>query len=72
MSTFPQPPVDPPDPPMECTWCDGGLVVAVGSIISPGGEIHSMELWAGDEIEIECPHCDGTGDEPPFDNPNVP
>ena len=49
----------------DCSWCKGTTKVAVNSVISPeGGEIHSLAEWAGDEIEIECPHCDGLGYEP--------
>ena len=67
-----EPLVDPPGV-MLCTWCDGNRLVAVGSIISPGGEIRSMIAWAGNELEVGCPHCDGTGDEPdPMDDPRIP
>ena len=50
-------PKDPDTP--ECSWCDGTLMVEVGSIIDVGGENRAFELY---ELpipapEIECPRC---------------
>ena len=74
--TLPQPPVAPPDPPMECTWCDGSTHVWVDSVETVDGSIEKLPRRFGnlqDAYQIDCPHCEGAGDEPPTDdNPNVP
>lgn len=72
MEHFPQPPVDPPDPPMECTWCQGFAVVAVATIVTADGTVKNTDAWHGNELEIPCPHCDGTGEEPAPDDPRTP
>lgn len=61
MEHFPQPSVDPPDPPMECSRCDGDTFVA-------------NEDYYPENKAMECPHCDGTGEEPapdPLDDPRL-
>ena len=63
----------PPEPGFECTWCDGGGKVAVISFIDCRGYIKHISPDYGPEID--CPHCDGTGDEPEldeYDNPRIP
>ena len=60
--TTPQPPVDPPDLPLTCTWCEGNLVLSVISFIDSRGRIKHISPDYGPEIE--CPHCHGCGNEP--------
>ena len=74
---FPQPPLEPPDPPLECRWCDGGQCkVAVHSILDVAGQVQTVwSLPNATGIEVDCPRCDGTGNEPPadpLDDPRIP
>ena len=71
---FPQPPIDPPDQPAECLWCDGTLIVTVAAISDCVGAPHTITGNLRD-LQIECPRCDGSGNEPPadpLDDPRIP
>jgi len=73
---FPQPPIEPPEVP-PCLWCDGQCSVDVHSVTDVDGKIHNIEpsRWGEVPTEIDCPHCDGTGNEPPpdpMDDPRIP
>ena len=73
---FPQPPLEPPDPPLECRWCDGQCRVTVHAILDVGNEVQTVwSLPNATGIEVDCPRCDGTGNEPPadpLDDPRIP
>ncbi len=74
---FPQPPIDPPDQPLECRWCDGQCKVEVHSVIDVDGKVQRLGPFSYNTVapEIDCPHCDGTGNEPPpdpMDDPRIP
>ena len=47
-------PKDPPTP--ECSWCDGTLMVEVGSVIDVGGKRHRLPDY-GNNMAVECPRC---------------
>ena len=76
MPRFPQPPIDPPDPPLECRWCDGQCRVSVHAVLDVVGQVQSVwSLPNATSIEVGCPRCDGTGAEPPadpLDDPRIP
>ena len=68
---FPQPPTEPPDEPPVCLWCDGQCTVEVHSVTDVGGKVHRLQVH---EV-VDCPRCDGTGNEPPpdpMDDPRIP
>ena len=73
---FPQPPIEPPDEPPACTWCDGQGEVTVDAILDVCNQIHRVwSLPNATSIEVACPRCDGTGAEPPpdpMDDPRIP
>lgn len=61
----------PPDPPMECSWCDGHSTIELGSITKRTG----ATIVLAEGTVMDCPRCEGTGDEPklgPEDDPRVP
>jgi len=60
--TMYRPAIDPPEPAQECTWCDGNLVLPVASVLLPSGQVTNTLDWDG--MEAQCPHCQGTGEEP--------
>ena len=77
MPRSPQPPIDPPDEPAVCLWCDGQCTVEVHSVTDVDGKVRNIEpsRWGAVPAEIACPHCDGTGNEPPpdpLDDPRIP
>ena len=77
MPRFPQPPIEPPDEPALCQWCDGQCKVEVHSVIDVDGKTQRVGpfRWNAVVPEIDCPHCDGTGAEPPSDpsdDPRIP
>jgi hypothetical protein len=68
---FPQPPIEPPDEPMACTWCDGLRTVVVDSVTDVSGKVHRLH----DHEVVDCPRCEGLGNEPapdPLDDPRIP
>ena len=74
---FSQPPLEPPDPPLECRWCEGQCTVEVHSVTDVDGKVQRIGPFSYNAIapEIACPHCDGTGSEPapnPGDDPRIP
>ena len=73
---FPQPPLEPPDPPLESRWCDGQCRVTVHAILDVGNEVQTVwSLPNATNMEVDCPRCDGTGAEPPPDplaDPRIP
>jgi hypothetical protein len=74
---FSQPPIDPPDQPLECLWCDGQCTVEVYSVTDVGGKVQRIGPFSYTTVapEIACPRCDGTGTEPPRerdDDPQIP
>ena len=74
---FSQPPLEPPDPPLECRWCEGQCTVEVHSVTDVDGKVQRIGPFSYNAIapEIACPHCDGTGAEPPLDpldDPRIP
>ena len=75
-SHFPQPPIDPPDQPLECRWCDGQTKVTVHAILDVASQVQTVwSLPNATGIEVDCPRCDGTGNEPPpdpLDDPRIP
>ena len=51
-------PKDPDTP--ECSWCDGSLMVEVGSVIDVDGKSHTLTdgvVFAHYSITIPCPRC---------------
>ena len=67
---FPQPPIEPPDEPMACTWCEGSGELLVHAVLDVSGQVQSV--WS---LPNACPRCDGTGAEPPpdpMDDPRIP
>jgi hypothetical protein len=48
-------PKDPPTP--ECSWCDGNLMVDVGSIIGADNESHQLAGSGLSTVVVECPRC---------------
>jgi len=76
MPRFSQPPTEPPDPPLECRWCDGQCRVTVHAVLDVAGQVQSVwSLHNATGIEVDCPRCDGTGAEPapdPLDDPRIP
>ena len=76
MPRFPQPPTEPPDPPLECQWCDGQCRVTVHNVLDVAGQVQSVwSLPNATSVEVDCPRCDGTGNEPPpdpLDDPRIP
>ena len=76
MPRFPQPPIDPPDPPLECRWCEGQTKVTLHAILDVGNEVQTVwSLPNATCIEVDCPRCSGTGAEPPgdpSDDPRIP
>jgi len=77
MPRFPQPATEPPDEPALCQWCDGQCTVEVFSVIDVSGKVQRIGPFSYNAIapEIACPHCDGTGAEPPpdpLDDPRIP
>ena len=73
---FPQPPIDPPDQPLECQWCDGQIKVTVHAILDVSGQVQTVwSLPNAIGMEVDCPRCDGTGAEPgldPLADPRIP
>ena len=53
---------EPPDPLMECSWCDGYQEVFVASVVDRDGKHQSLIGIV--DIPVGCPHCNGTGEEP--------
>ena len=77
MPRFPQPPIEPPDAPALCQWCDGQCKVEVHSVTDDDGKVQRLGPFSYNTVapEIDCPHCDGTGNEPPpdpMDDPRIP
>ena len=76
MPRFSQPPIDPPDQPLECRWGDGQCRVTVHAILDVGNEVQTVwSLPNATNMEVDCPRCDGTGAEPPPDplaDPRIP
>ena len=77
MPRFSQPPTEPPDELALCQWCDGQCTVEVHSVTDVGGKVQRIGPFSYNAIapEIACPHCDGTGNEPPpdpSDDPRIP
>ena len=76
MPRFSQPPIDPPDPPLECRWCDGQCRVTVHAVLDVAGQVQTVwSLPNATNMEMDCPRCDGTGNEPPLDpldDPRIP
>ena len=76
MPRFPQPPLEPPDEPAVCLWCDGQTKVTVHAVLDVVGQVHLV--WSAAHhynVEMDCPRCDGTGAEPPpdpLDDPRIP
>ena len=73
---FPQPPIEPPAVP-QCLWCDGQCKVEVHSVTDVDGKVQRLGPFSYNTVapEIDCPHCDGTGNEPPpdpMDDPRIP
>ena len=73
---FSQPPIDPPDPPLECSWCDGQCQVTLHAVLDVSGQVQTVwSLPNATNMEVDCPRCDGTGNEPPpdpMDDPRIP
>jgi len=73
---FSQLPIDPPDPPLECRWCEGQTKVALHAILDIAGQVQLVWNVAHfPDIEVDCPRCSGTGSEPPgdpSDDPRIP
>ena len=77
---FPQPPIEPPDEPPGCTWCEGQCELLIHSVLDVAGQVQSVwSLPNATSIqvrtEVDCPRCDGTGAEPPpdpLDDPRIP
>ena len=74
---FPQPPTEPPDELALCQWYDGQCTVEVFSVIDVSGKVQRIGPFSYNTVapEIACPHCDGTGAEPPpnpGDDPRIP
>ena len=72
----PQPPIEPPEVP-QCLWCDGQCTVEVDSVTDVSGKVQRLGPFSYNTVapEIDCPHCDGTGNEPPpdpMDDPRIP
>ena len=77
MPRFPQPPLEPPDEPARCLWCDGQCKVEVHSVTDVSGKVQRLGPFSYNTVapEIDCPHCDGTGNAPPpdpMDDPRIP
>ena len=76
MPRFPQPPIDPPDQPLECQWCDGQCQVTVHAVLDVRNQVQTVwSLPNATNMEVDCPRCDGTGNEPPpdpMDDPRIP
>ena len=58
----------PPEDGFECTWCAGHGRVFVHSIYTALDEI--VEIIP--DIDVDCPHCDGTGEVPELDEYDDP
>jgi len=73
---FPQPPIEPPDEPPVCLWCEGQGEVTLDAILDVSNYVHRVwSLPNATSIEVACPRCDGTGAEPPpdpLDDPRIP
>ena len=73
---FSQPPIDPPDQPLECRWCDGQCRVTVHAVLDVSGQVQTVwSLPNATGIEVDCPRCEGLGAEPapdPLDDPRIP
>ena len=73
---FPQPPIEPPDEPPACTWCEGQCEVTVHAVLDVSGQVQLV--WSqlnATSIEVACPRCKGSGAEPPpdlLDDPRIP
>ena len=73
---FPQPPTEPPDEPMACTWCEGQGEVTVHAVLDVSGQVQLV--WSqlnSTSTLVDCPRCSGTGAEPPpdpMDDPRIP
>ena len=74
---IPQPPIEPPDEPPVCTWCEGQCEVTVHAVLDVSGQVQLVwsqpKRWAS--TLVACPRCDGTGAEPPpdpMDDPRIP
>ena len=76
MPRFSQPPMEPPDEPAECLWCDGQCRVTVHAVLDVAGQVQTVwSLPNATNMEVDCPRCDGTGAEPPPDplaDPRIP
>ena len=76
MPRFSQPPIDPPDQPLECRWCDGQTKVTLHAILDVCNQVQTVwSLPNATGIEVDCPRCDGTGAEPALDplaDPRIP
>ena len=76
MPRFSQLPIDPPDQPLECRWCDGQCRVTVHNVLDVAGQVQSVwSLPNATSIEVDCPRCGGLGAEPPLDpldDPRIP
>ena len=55
--------IDPPEVAL-CTWCDGGLIVTIAAISDCSGVTHEITGNQRYSIEIDCPRCGKTGEEP--------
>jgi len=53
----------PPDPGPECSWCDGQGTVDVDRVTTVDGTTQKLKEW-GLAVEVPCPRCDSTGEEP--------
>ena len=73
---FPQPPIEPPDEPPLCTWCDGQGEVTVHAVLDVSGQVQLV--WSqlnSTSTLVDCPRCSGAGAEPPpdpMDDPRIP
>ena len=66
---FQGPPIDPPDPPMECSWCDGQTELEVASVYDSLGNVHVLATAFVPHVMqdfplVICPNCKGMGTEP--------
>ena len=70
------PPIDPPDEPAECLWCDGQCQVTLHAILDVCNQVQTVwSLPNATNMEVDCPRCDGTGAEPapdPLADPRIP
>jgi len=56
-----------PSEPVLCDWCDGCGAVSVASIHDAGGKVQMIADPTGHyiyNVEVPCPRCCGTGEEP--------